>query len=75
VLKQDAQTCKIKEQYVADIVTDITLIFRVTTNGEARLTLVSDTLPFGNRDFQFNKDGELVGTGTGLSICVESNQG
>jgi len=45
------------------------LVFRLTPSGEPRLHIVGDILPFGNRDFQFNSDGELVGTGTGMSGC------
>ena len=69
MLKQDAKTLKIKEQLVNDAVTELMLVFRVTPSGEARLHISGRNLPFGNRDFQFNKDGELVGTGTGLCPC------
>ena len=41
------------------------LIFKLTQSGEPRLHLIGDSLPFGNRDFQFDCNGELVGTGTG----------
>lgn len=69
MLKQNAQTLCIKEQIINDPVTELTLIFRVTPSGEARLQLLGDNLLFGNRDFQFDRDGELVGTGTGVSNC------
>lgn len=68
MLKLNPQTLKIKEQLINDAVTDLMLIFRVTPSGEARLHISGFNLPYGNRDFQFNKDGELVGTGTG-TLC------
>lgn len=66
MLKQNAKTLQIKEQLINDLVTGLTLIFRVAPDGEAQLQLLGDTLPFGNRDFQFDKDGKLAGTGTGV---------
>jgi len=69
MLKSNAKTVKIKEQVINDAVTGLMLIFRVTDSGEARLHLISSTLPFGNRDFQFSEDGKLAGTGTGLCRC------
>lgn len=69
MLKTDAKPLNIKEQLINDPVTDLTLVFRVTPAGEARLHLTGPNLPFGNRDFQFNSRGELVGTGTGVCPC------
>jgi len=69
MLKPNAKTLKIKEQVINDALTDLMLIFRVTPSGEARLHLLGTNLPFGNRDFQFDVTGELVGTGTGLCPC------
>ena len=69
MLKLNAQTLKIKEQVINDAVTDLMLIFAVTPSGEARLHLRGANLPFGNRDFQFDENGELAGTGTGLCPC------
>lgn len=66
MIKQNAKTLHIKEQYINDLVTGLTLIFRVTPDGEARLHILGDSLMFGNRDLQFDKDGILVGTGTGI---------
>ena len=66
MLKQKAKTAHIKEQIRNDLVTVLTLILRVTPNGEARLHILGDKLMFGNRDFQFDGDGVLVGTGTSV---------
>ena len=68
MLKVNAKTLNIKEQIINDVGTDLMLIFRVTPSGEARLRLIGDCLPFGNRDFQFDKDGELAGTGTSINV-------
>lgn len=69
MLKRNAKTLRVKEQFIDDAVTGLMLTFRVTPSGEARLHLSGSILPFGNRDFQFNKDGEIVGTGTGFCKC------
>ena len=69
MLKPDAKTLNIKEQFVNDEVTGLILIFRVAPNGEARLHIGGESLPFGNRDFQFDSNGELIGTGTSWGDC------
>ena len=69
MLKRNAKTLHLKEQVINDAVTDLLLIFKVTPSGEARLYLIGTNLPFGNRDFQFDENGELAGTGTGLCPC------
>lgn len=66
MIKPKAKAIKIKEQCTNDLPTGLMLIFRATPNGEARLHLIGEALPFGNRDFQFDMKGGLVGTGTGL---------
>ena len=67
--KLKAKGLRIKEQYINDPATGLTLIFEVVPSGEGRLHILGDNLPLGNRDFQFSKDGSLVGTGTGLRKC------
>jgi len=69
MLKENGKTLCIKEQVINDLVTNLTLMFRVTPSGEARLHILGDDLPFGNRDFQFDKNGVLAGTGTGTKLC------
>jgi len=69
MIKENAKTLHVKEQYINDLITGLTLIFRVTPGGEARLHLLGNILPFGNRDFQFDRNGKLAGTGTGLCPC------
>jgi len=72
MLKQNAKTLHIKEQLIHDLVTGLTLVFRVAPDGESCIQLLGDNLPFGNRDFQFGKDGKLVGTGTGVRNCCKT---
>ena len=72
MLKQNAKTVKIKEQLIDDPATGLMLIFRVTPSGEGRLHIIGDCLPFGNRDFQFDVDGILAGTGTGFSNSCDT---
>ena len=69
MLKKDAKTLTIKEQFIDDAVNGLTLVFRVTSRGKARVHIIGDSLPFGNRDFQFDAKGKLAGTGTGCGGC------
>uniref|UniRef100_A0A6M3LPF2 Uncharacterized protein n=1 Tax=viral metagenome TaxID=1070528 RepID=A0A6M3LPF2_9ZZZZ len=70
----NAKTTNIKEQIIDDLVTGLMLVFSVTPSGESRLHLVGDILPFGNRDFQFDCNGELAGTGTRTCSCQGHRQ-
>jgi hypothetical protein len=68
--KLNIKTIEIKEQIINDETTGLMLIFSASPTGqESRLQLIGECLPFGNRDYQFNRKGELVGTGTGLDGC------
>ena len=64
-IEANGKTFCIKEQVIDDPVTGLSLIF----SGD-RLRIVGNVLPFGNRDFQFDKDGKLMGTGVGLGKCA-----
>ena len=59
----------IKQQTIEDLPSGLTIIFEVVSSGEGRMRLRGSNLRFGNRDFQFDSNGELVGTGTGLAGC------
>lgn len=63
------KTINIKEQSIKDLVTGLTITFKAVSNGESIMYLQGDNLPFRNRDFQFSSDGELEGTGTGVTDC------
>ncbi len=69
MLLPNSKTVKIKEQIINDRATGLMLVFRLTPSGESRLHLIGDILPFGNRDFQFDCDGELAGIGVGTCGC------
>lgn len=73
--KADGSSLTIKAQIIKDLPSGLTIIFEVVSSGESRMRLRGSTLPFGNRDFQFSPEGNLVGTGTGLSGCgiIEEN--
>jgi len=64
--KTDDSLIVIREQIVKDLPTNLTIIFRSVSNGESIMHLEGSCLPFGNRNFQFNSKGELVGTDTCL---------
>ncbi len=66
-VKPNAKTAQVKEQIFEDLVTELTLVFSVRSDGGLRLTLCGDNLPFGNRDFIFSPDGEIGATGTGTA--------
>jgi len=71
MLKRDAKTLRIKEQMINDLTTGLMVLLRVTPDGEARIEINGDTLPLGNRSFQFDSDGQLVSTGTSVSGCLD----
>jgi len=66
--KPNGQDCIIKEQIIEDEVTGLTIQIEKAPDGESRVRIYGD-LPFGNRDFSFDADGELVGTGTATGVC------
>ncbi len=71
MLKRDAKTLSIKEQVINDLATGLTIFLRVTPDGEARIEISGDILPFGNRSLQFDVDGRLAGTGTSVGSCSD----
>ena len=62
------KTAKIREQVIVDISSDITIEFKGRDDGEFRMLLKSSTLLLGNREFQFDGDGNYVGAGTCLCL-------
>ena len=69
MFKPNVKIVGIREQVIEDKATGLTIIFEVVSSGEGRIRLRGSILPFGNRDFQFDSNGELIGTGTGLAGC------
>ena len=62
-LKPNGAICKIREQIIDDPVSGLTLQFEARDDGTTRLLLCGN-LPFGNRDFVFDADGQEAGAGT-----------
>jgi hypothetical protein len=62
----------IQEQVIEDHPSGLTFTIWRTPDGEGRIR-VSGDLPLGNRDFQFDKRGRLVGTGTSVGGSCPSH--
>lgn len=62
--KPDGVICQIREQVFEDPVTGLTFQFEAVPNGEYRLRVYGESLPFGNREYMFDKDGTRIGAGT-----------
>jgi hypothetical protein len=56
---------KIREQVVTDRLSGLTFQFEVLPSGYPVFRVFGD-LPFGNREFVFDKNGERNGAGTAL---------
>ena len=68
-IKPEAKDWTIKEQIVEDSASGLTFQFEVLPCGEARLRIFGKSLPFGNREIQFDKSGEEAGAGTSRGLC------
>ena len=62
----EVKTVNIKEQVIEDLASGLTIEFKAREDGEIRMVLRGSTLPFSNREIQFDKDGQYVGAGTWL---------
>ena len=74
-LKPGAKDCVVKEQIIEDLVTGLTIQIKKYSDesGGCQISIHGECLRFGNRDFIFNKDGEMTGTGTGTGqVCAPS---
>ncbi len=70
--KPDGNICSIREQIIDDPVSELTFQFEAMTDGTSRLRIYGD-LPFGNREFIFDGEGNEAGAGTALvSQCRPS---
>lgn len=68
--KTDAKQWVVKEQIIEDPASGLTFQFEVMPNGESRFRVFGDNLPFGNREFIFDDDGQEAGAGTVTSgLC------
>lgn len=64
--KPNAGTCTIKEQILEDPVAGLTLKFELRDDGSTKLALYGRDLPFGNREYVFDAEGNDEGSGTFL---------
>lgn len=63
----------LQEQIIEDsLVSGLTFTVWRTQDGEGRIRVTGD-LPFGNRDFKFDENGRLVGTGTAVADACPSH--
>jgi hypothetical protein len=62
-LKPNGAVCKVREQIVEDDASGLILQFECS-NGRTRLVIAGESLPFGNREIIFDKDGREAAAGT-----------
>ena len=66
-IKPNAYNCTIKEQIINDLVAGLTFQFESVGEGQSTLRIFGDILPLGNREINFDKDGNEVGSGTAMT--------
>jgi hypothetical protein len=62
-IKPNGNLCGIREQIVEDLASGLILQFECQ-NGKARLVIAGASLPFGNREILFDRDGKESAAGT-----------
>jgi len=63
----------LQEQVIEDeLASGLTLVVWRTSDGEGRIRVTGADLPYGNRDFQFDQSGALIGTGTSVADACPS---
>ena len=62
-VKPNGSVCSIREQIVEDLATGLILQFECQ-EGRTRLVIAGESLPFGNREIIFDKDGREAASGT-----------
>lgn len=68
-IRPGGATVTLREQILDDTeASGLTILIERTPSGEGRLRVLGD-LPFGNRDFAFDAEGQLVGAGTSTHAC------
>ena len=70
ILRKNARPIRILEQIIEDPVSGLTIQFVFNpNNGTSRLRLFGD-IPYGNREFIFNAEGQEAGAGVALAgLC------
>lgn len=65
--KTDSGICAIREQIIEDPVSGLTFQFLLVPKSDAPVRMrVFGNLPYGNREFSFDCDGNREGAGTAL---------
>jgi hypothetical protein len=62
-VKPNGEICHVLEQIIEDEASGLTLQFECL-NGRTRLLIAGDSLPFGNREIHFDREGREAGAGT-----------
>lgn len=63
-VKPDGRAWTVREQIVEDPASGLTIQFEVMPDGEPRLRIFGNALPFGNREIVFDANGIEAGGGT-----------
>lgn len=68
--KPDGKLWTVREQIFEDPSSGLTFQFEIMPDGDTRLRVFGEELPFGNREYFFNANGEKDGSGTMTSgLC------
>ena len=71
-VKPDGVHVLVAEQIIEDPVSGLTIQFERVADGTGRMRIYGD-LPYGNREFVFDKNGTEAGAGTALTgLCRAS---
>ena len=62
-VKPNGALCSIREQIVEDLASGLTLLIECDA-GRTRLVIAGKSLPFGNREIIFDRDGKEAAAGT-----------
>ena len=62
-VKPNAAKWSVREQIIEDQASGLTLLFECD-NDRPRLVIAGKSLPFGNREILFDKEGKEAGAGT-----------
>lgn len=73
MVKSDGKRWTVREQIIEDPASGLTFQFEVMPDGEPRLRIFGEGLPFGNREIFFDQNGEEAGGGTATAgLCRPS---
>lgn len=67
--KPDGKVWQVREQIIEDPASGLTFQFEVMPDGESRLRIFGESLPFGNREIIFDQSGAEAGAGCYTGLC------